>query len=57
MFYDYFPTFEILADAVDSMLRILPLLKHILPGTPLYSLLLSHAPLRPLDVYALAAHL
>jgi hypothetical protein len=53
----YFPAFDILAGAVDSMpgYSITPR-EHILPGTPLYILLLSHAPLRPLDVYALAAH-
>lgn len=30
--------------------------EHIFPGTPLYDLVLSHAPLHPMDVYALAAH-
>ena len=51
------PPFEHLSNAVDSMptYSITPC-EHILPGTPLFLLLLSHAPLRPLDVYALAAH-
>jgi hypothetical protein len=53
----YSPTFEMLANAVDRMpaYSITPC-EHIFPGTPLYNLLLSHAPLRPLDVYSLAAH-
>jgi len=62
MFYglspaSYSPTFEILSNAVDSMptYSINPSTQ-IHPGTPLYTLLLSFAPLCPLDVYALAAH-
>ena len=53
----YSPTFEILSNAVDSMptYSITPR-KHIHPETPLYTLLLSYAPLCPVDVYALAAH-
>ena len=53
----YSPTFEILSNAVDSMptYSITPS-THIYPETPLYTLLLSYAPLCPLDVYALAAH-
>jgi hypothetical protein len=53
----YSPTLEMPANAVDRMpaYSITPC-EHILPGTPLYNLLLSHAPLRPLDVYSLAAH-
>ncbi|KAF9035216.1 hypothetical protein BJ165DRAFT_658493 [Panaeolus papilionaceus] len=51
------PTFDTLVKAVDR----LPLLdidpKHyILPSTPLFSLLLSYAPLHPLDVYIVAGH-
>jgi len=30
--------------------------EHLAPGTPLYMLLLSHAPLHPMDVYSLAAN-
>ncbi|PPR06268.1 hypothetical protein CVT24_000887 [Panaeolus cyanescens] len=51
------PTFDTLLKAVDR----LPLLDmnpqdYVLPNTPLYSLLLSYAPLHPLDVYSLAGH-
>ena len=51
------PSFDLLVDAVDKMpnYSITPC-KHILPDTALFKLLLSHAPLRPLDVYTLAAH-
>ncbi|KAJ7676637.1 hypothetical protein DFH06DRAFT_1168712 [Mycena polygramma] len=53
----YSPTFETLASAVDSMpiYGINPKAA-ILPSTPLFTLLLSHAPLFPLELYALAAH-
>ncbi|KAJ6577867.1 hypothetical protein B0H19DRAFT_1121613 [Mycena capillaripes] len=53
----YSPPFETLVDAVDSMpiYGINPK-STILPSTPLFSLLLSHAPLVPLHLYALAAH-
>ncbi|KAF9035218.1 hypothetical protein BJ165DRAFT_658734 [Panaeolus papilionaceus] len=51
------PTFDMLVKAVDR----LPLLdidpKHyILPSTHLFSLLLSYAPLHPMDVYIVAGH-
>lgn len=51
------PSFETLVNAVDRMpsYSIQPD-KHILPSTPLYDLLLSHAPVHPLDVYGLAAY-
>ncbi|KAJ6599121.1 hypothetical protein DFH09DRAFT_1130181 [Mycena vulgaris] len=53
----YSPPFDTLVHAVDSMpiYGINPK-SHILPSTPLFTLLLSHAPLFPLDLYALAAH-
>ncbi|KAJ7616976.1 hypothetical protein DFH06DRAFT_1286069 [Mycena polygramma] len=53
----YSPAFETLVDAVDSMLvyGINPK-SSIFPSTPLFTLLLSHAPLFPLELYALAAH-
>lgn len=37
-------------------LLLLLTLAQILPSTPLFTLLLSHAPLFPLDLYALASH-
>jgi len=51
------PSFEVLVNAVDRMpgYDIQPV-KLILPSTPLYNLLLSYAPLHPLDLYGLAAH-
>ncbi|KAJ6502913.1 hypothetical protein C8R47DRAFT_1107177 [Mycena vitilis] len=53
----YSPTFETLASAVDSLpiYGINPKAA-ILPSTPLFTLLLSQAPLFPIDLYALAAH-
>ncbi|KAJ7667965.1 hypothetical protein DFH06DRAFT_1184077 [Mycena polygramma] len=53
----YYPTFETLVNAVDSMpiYGINPK-STILPSTPLFTLLLSHAPLFPLELYALSAH-
>ncbi|KAF8639329.1 hypothetical protein AX17_001577 [Amanita inopinata Kibby_2008] len=51
------PSFETLATAVDCMARYnIEPKNHITRGTPLYTLLLSHAPLYPMDLYALAAH-
>ena len=51
------PNFETLSNAVEKMPHYsIPPEKYIVSGTPLYTLLLSHAPLRPLDLYALAAH-
>jgi len=51
------PSFEVLQNAVDCMPRysIVPC-EYIVPGSPLYTLLLSVAPLQPMDVYTLAAH-
>ncbi|KAF7355263.1 hypothetical protein MSAN_01442500 [Mycena sanguinolenta] len=53
----YSPPFETLVNAVDSMpiYGIQPK-SMILPSTSLFTLLLSHAPLFPLQLYALAAH-
>ncbi|KAJ7937106.1 hypothetical protein B0H13DRAFT_1944245 [Mycena leptocephala] len=53
----YSPPFETLVNAVDSMpiYGVNPK-STILPSTPLFTLLLSHAPLFPLELYALAAH-
>lgn len=51
------PTCEELIEAVDALALLgLPLKSLILPDTPLYDTLISHAPRRPLDIYALAAH-
>ncbi|KAF8179361.1 hypothetical protein K438DRAFT_1908343 [Mycena galopus ATCC 62051] len=54
---EYFPPLETLVNAVDCMpiYGINPK-STILPSTPLFALLLSQAPLFPLQVYALAAH-
>ncbi|KDR74255.1 hypothetical protein GALMADRAFT_250025 [Galerina marginata CBS 339.88] len=51
------PNLETLVHAVDCMpgYSILPQY-FIRPSSPLYELLLAHAPLHPLEVYALAAH-
>lgn len=53
----YSPSFDTLVNAVDSMpiYGIHPN-STITPSTPLFTLLLSHAPLFPLELYALAAH-
>ena len=52
----YSPSFESLCEAVNRMAfyGISPK-KYIAPSSPLYVLLLSHAPLYPLELYALAA--
>ncbi|KAF5350125.1 hypothetical protein D9756_009124 [Leucocoprinus leucothites] len=51
------PSFEILTTAVNQMpyYDLVPK-NHIVPRTPLYDLLLTHAPLFPLQLYTLAAH-
>jgi len=52
----YSPSFESLAAAVQTLqTHGISLNRHIAPSTPLHALLLSHAPLRPLELYALAA--
>ncbi|KAJ7626723.1 hypothetical protein B0H17DRAFT_1164359 [Mycena rosella] len=53
----YSPTFETLVHAVESMSRYGANPKStIVPSSPLFTLFLSHAPLFPLELYALAAH-
>ncbi|EIW80463.1 hypothetical protein CONPUDRAFT_125253 [Coniophora puteana RWD-64-598 SS2] len=50
------PSFDSLSAGVTAFSKYgLSIPRYIAPSTPLYSLLLSHAPLRPLDLYALAA--
>jgi hypothetical protein len=50
------PSLETLLTAVERMPYYgLEPKKHVLPRTPLYELLLSHAPLFPLQIYTLAA--
>ncbi|KDR73916.1 hypothetical protein GALMADRAFT_593838 [Galerina marginata CBS 339.88] len=53
----HLPDFETISRSIDRMphygLSPQALIK---PSTPLYDLLLSHAPLHPLEVYALGAH-
>ena len=51
------PTCEELVEAVDKLAIMgVALNSLVLPDTPLYTVLISHAPRRPLDIYALAAH-
>jgi len=52
----YSPPFSLLVDAIDrlAVYGISPKMR-ITPSTPLYAILLSYAPLVPLDLYALAA--
>lgn len=53
----HFPTLDELTAAVDCMPTYGVIPKDlILPGTPLSDLLLSHAPLQPIIVYALGAY-
>lgn len=52
----YSPSFAALVTAVNRLpVYGIPPKKHIAPSTSLFSLLLSHAPLYPLELYALAA--
>lgn len=52
----YSPSFSHLVTAVRRLPYYgIPPKSRIVPTTPLYSLLLSHAPLRPIELYALAA--
>ena len=52
----YSPSFAAVVTAVNRLpVYGIPPQKRILPSMPLFSLLLSHAPLYPLEVYALAA--
>ncbi|KAK0468274.1 uncharacterized protein EV420DRAFT_1503602 [Desarmillaria tabescens] len=52
----YSPSFDTLVAAVHQLPSYgIDVISHISPSTPLYSHLLSHAPLFPMDLYALAA--
>lgn len=52
----YSPSFESLATACSALANYgVSLKRHVGPPTALYSLLLSHAPLYPLELYTLAA--
>ncbi|KAH9894482.1 hypothetical protein C8Q73DRAFT_791021 [Cubamyces lactineus] len=52
----YRPSLDTLVAAVDAMaIYGLPPKQHIAPSTPLYSMILSQAPIQPIIVYALAA--
>lgn len=52
----YSPSFESLATALSSLTDYgVSLKRHVGPSTALHSLLLSHAPLYPLELYTLAA--
>ena len=53
----FMPSFESVSAAFDALVRYgVPLAPLCLPGSPLYTLVLSQAPLRPIEAYALAAH-
>ncbi|KAF9247245.1 hypothetical protein BU15DRAFT_84774 [Melanogaster broomeanus] len=52
----YSPSFESLAAALSAMITYgMSLKTHVARATPLHTLLLSHAPLYPLELYTLAA--
>ncbi|KAG0709570.1 hypothetical protein DFH29DRAFT_992984 [Suillus ampliporus] len=52
----YSPSFESLAEALSALASYgVSVKRHAGPSTPLHSLLLSHAPLHPLELYTLAA--
>jgi len=52
----YNPSFHTIAAAIASLKTYgIPLRQRIIPSTPLFSLLMSHAPLVPLELYTLAA--
>ncbi|KAF9542669.1 hypothetical protein CPC08DRAFT_716914 [Agrocybe pediades] len=54
---DYSPDFATIVRAVDKMpVYGLPPEHLVQPKSPLHDLLVAHAPVHPLDVYALAAH-
>jgi len=53
----YSPSFGSLVSAVDALKFYgIPLRSRIVPSTPLFTVLLSHAPLYPLELYSLAAY-
>ncbi|KAI0793658.1 hypothetical protein C8Q74DRAFT_522625 [Fomes fomentarius] len=52
----YLPTIDALSSAVDTMAKYgIPPKQHITPSKPLYTLILSQAPINPVAAYALAA--
>lgn len=52
----YSPTLETLCAAVDALASFgVPVARHCTAATPIYALILAHAPIAPVDVYALAA--
>lgn len=53
----YSPNASTLLEAVDALARYgVPLAKHAVPDAPLFDLLLSQAPVAPLEFYALCGH-
>ncbi|KAI0793662.1 hypothetical protein C8Q74DRAFT_1193839, partial [Fomes fomentarius] len=51
------PTLECAESALSALIKYgVAISKLAMPCLPLYQLILAHAPLRPLDTYALAAH-
>ncbi|KAI0729332.1 hypothetical protein C8Q72DRAFT_311860 [Fomitopsis betulina] len=52
----YSPTLETLCAAVDALASYgVPVARHCTATTPIYALILAHAPIAPVDVYTLAA--
>ena len=52
----YCPTLDNISSAIGAMAKYgISVKKHISPSTPLYSLILSQAPIIPLEAYTLAA--
>ncbi|KZT72512.1 hypothetical protein DAEQUDRAFT_588028 [Daedalea quercina L-15889] len=53
----YSPSLDTLSAAVDSLAEYgVSVASHCAPSTPLYALILAHAPIAPISVYSLAAH-
>ncbi|RPD54079.1 hypothetical protein L227DRAFT_535215 [Lentinus tigrinus ALCF2SS1-6] len=51
------PSLDTVDLAVDALVKYgVPVSKFAAPNSPLYQLIISHAPYRPIDTYALAAH-
>jgi len=52
----FMPSFDTLSASLDALIKYgIPLQRYIVPRAPLYALLLSQAPLQPIESYALAA--
>jgi len=52
----FIPSLDTLSASLDALIKYgIPLQRYVVPAAPLYSLLLSQAPLQPIGYYALAA--